>query len=84
MTESRVDIVEVGPPDVDDSGWAHAVLCSDGMTSEARGSLLGGTRLSTELGLTLVHASDDSFRWERRLGTGPIRVSVRLRRDRKT
>jgi len=67
VTEPRVDVVEIGPLDVDDSGSARVVLTySDGTTTEGQGSLFGVTRLATDLGLTLVHTSDDSFRWERR------------------
>lgn len=67
MTERRIDVIVIGPPDVDDSGSANVVLTySDGTTTEGQVSLLGATRLANELGLTLVHTSDETFRWERR------------------
>lgn len=55
-----------GLPNPDDDSSAHIVLTrSDGMTTEAQGSLLGATQLANELGLTLLHTSDGTFRWER-------------------
>ena len=62
--ERRIAIVVAGPPD-DDSGFAHIVLTqSDGTTTDGQGSLLGATRLASDLGLRLVMTSDETFRWE--------------------